>query len=183
MKECRKRTGMFIIMGFSVLFAASCELLTEEVIREGDVVGTWSFEDVTAQVYVGNVNITRLLVVTYGFSQEEAEVKLDSLVDDLLEEMGETMVLNEDHTYLIDGEGDNDEAGTWEFDAQKDALRLTRNGAEVPEKFTVKELTQGTMVLVMPNVFEVLDLDEDGEVETNCTIVAELHMKKIKPVN
>ncbi|MDF1572846.1 MAG: hypothetical protein P1P82_14655 [Bacteroidales bacterium] len=183
MKESRKRTGMLIIMGFSILFTASCELLTEEVIREGDVVGTWSFEDATAQVYVGNVNITRLLVVTYGLSQEEAEVKMDSLVDDFLEETGETLVLNADHTYLIDGEGDNDEAGTWEFDAQKDALRLTRSGAEVPEKYTVKELTQQTMILVMPSGFEVLDLDGDGALETNCTIVGELHMKKIQPVN
>jgi hypothetical protein len=132
---------------------------------------------------VGDVNITQLLVVTYGMSKEEAEVKLDSLVDGFLEEMGETLVLNADYTYLIDGEGDNDEAGTWEFDVQKDALRLTRSGAEVPEKFTVKQLTQRSMILVMPNGFEVLDLDEDGEVETNCTIVAELHMEKVQPVN
>lgn len=183
MKESRKRTGIFIIMGFSVLFAASCEMFTEEVIREASLVGTWSFEDATAQVYVGNVNITQLLVVTYGLSKEEAEVKLDSLVDDFLEEMGETMMLNEDRTYLIDGQGDNDESGTWEFDAQKDALRLTRSGAEVPEKFTVKDLTQHTMILVMPSGFEVLDLDGDGVLETNCTIVAELHMEKIQPVN
>jgi hypothetical protein len=183
MKKSRRRTGMFIIMGFSVLIAASCELLTEEVIREASLVGTWSFEDATAQAYVGNVNITQLLVVTYGLSKEEAEVKLDSLVDGFLEEMGETLVLNDDHTYLIDGEGDDDETGTWEFDAQKDALRLTRSGAEVPEKYTVKQLTQTTMILAMPNGFEVLDLDEDGEVETNCTIVAELHMEKVQPVN
>ncbi len=174
---------MFIVMGFFILFGGSCEMLTDEVIREGNLVGTWSFDDATAQVYVGNVNITQLLVVTYGYSKEEAELKLDSLVNERLEEMGETLVLNEDRTYLIDGSGEDDETGTWDFDTQKDALRLTKSGAETPEKFTVTHLSQTTMILELPNEFGVLDLDEDGNLETNCTIVAEIEMLKVQPVN
>lgn len=181
MKNSRKRTGMFIIMGFSILFAVSCEMLNEEVIREGDLVGTWSFDDATAQVYVGKVNITQLLIVSYGYTNEEAELKLDSLVNKAMEEIGETWILNEDRTYLIDGEEEHDKSGTWDFDAQKDALRLTQSGAEIPEKFTVTQLSKTTMVLDLPNGFEVIDLDEDGKPETNCTIVAEIKMEKSLP--
>ncbi len=183
MKNTSIRSRMFIVLTCSVLMAVSCELFTEEVVRENELIGTWSFDDASAQVYVGNVNITQLLIVTYGYTSDEAEIKLDSLLDEHLEEMGKTLTLNEDNTYLIDGEGDDDASGTWEFDPQKDALRLTESGALVAEKYTIEDLRQTTMVMVLPNRFEVLDLDGDGEQETNCTIVAEIQMVKIQPVN
>lgn len=184
MKKRNFLPGKFIIMGCLVLVAASCEMFPEEVIRENDLVGTWNFDDVTAEVYVGKVNITRVLVVSHGYTQEEAEILLDSLVGVYLEnELGMTMVLNKDYTYLIDGEGDLDESGTWEFDDQKDALRLTKTGEHVPQKYTIEHLTQTSMTMHIPSRFKVIDLNGDGKEETNCTIVAEIQMVKIQPVN
>lgn len=175
---------MFFITGCLVLLAVSCDMIPEEVIREKDLVGTWNYEDVTAEIYVGKVNITRVLVVSHGYTQEEAEFLLDSLVDQYLaEEIGLALVLKEDYTYVMDCEGDEDMSGTWDFDDQKDALRLTKAGEKVPEKFTVEHLTQTSMIMKMPNRFKVIDLNEDGKKETNCTIVAELQMLKVKPVN
>ena len=183
MKNRRIRPGMFIVLTCSILMVVSCEMFTEEVVRENALIGTWSFDDASAQVYVGNVNITQLLIVTYGYTSEEAELKLDSLLNEHLEEMGKILTLHEDYTYLIDGEGEEDESGTWEFDPQKDALRLTESGALAAEKYTIEDISHATMVMVLPNRFEVLDLDGDGEQETNCTIVAEIQMVKIQPVN
>lgn len=184
MKKITFRSGMFVIIGFLMLFTVSCDMLPEEIIRESNLVGTWNFEDVTAEVYVGKVNITRVLVVSHGYTQAEAEDLLDSLVDVFLEkEIGLALVLNEDFTYLIDGEGAEDESGTWEFDAQKDALRLTKTGDQVPQKFTIEHLTQTSMIMHMPSRFKVIDLNGDGKEETNCTIVAEIQMVKVKPVN
>lgn len=184
MKKRDFQPGKFIVAGLLVLFAVSCEVIPEEVIRENDLPGTWLYEDVNAEIYVGKVNITRVLVVSHGYTQEEAELLLDSLVGVYLDqEIGLSLLLNADHTYLIDGDGGDDESGTWEFDDQKDALRLTKTGEKQPEKFIIRHLTKTSMTMQMPARFKVIDLNEDGIVETNCTIVADIQMVKEKPVS
>ena len=183
MRDTSIRSGVFAVLACSILMAVSCEIIPEEVIRERDLAGTWSLEDVTAQVYVGKVNITRVLVVSHGYTSEEAELLLDSLVNEYLEEMGTVMALNEDYTYQIEDEESVNEAGTWEFDAQKEALLLTKSGEEVPKRFSITHLTQNALTMEMPDRFKVIDLNGDGKNETNCTIVAEIQMEKIQPVN
>lgn len=182
--EARKlRKGRFLIAGWIFVFMVSCEMLPEEVIRENDLAGTWKYDKVTAEVYVGKVNITRVLVVSHGYTQEEAEMLLDSLVNDYLgDHTGMSLLLNKDYTYLIDGT-EEDESGTWEFDEQKDALRLTKTGEKVADKYIIEHLTPFSMELRMPDRFRVIDLNGDGKDETNCTIVAEMLMEKEKPVN
>jgi hypothetical protein len=171
------------MLACSILIVVSCEVIPEEVVREGKLAGTWNVEDVTAQVYVGKVNITRVLVVSHGYTTEEAEELLDSLVNEHLEEIGTTMVLNEDYTYMFRNKDTVTESGTWDFDSQKDALRLTKQGDKVPRKYAITRLTETTLNMDMPNRFKVIDLNEDGKDETNCTIIAELQMLKEKPVN
>lgn len=183
MRDTSIRSGVFAVLACSILMAVSCEIIPEEVIRERDLAGTWSLENVTAQVYVGKVNITRLLVVSHGYTSEEAEMILDSLVNEYLEEIGTILVLNTDYTYQFEDEGTVGEAGTWEYDAQKEALLLTKSGEKVPKRFSITHLTQTALTMGMPDRFKVIDLNEDGKNETNCTIVAEIQMVKIQPVN
>lgn len=183
MRDTSIRSGVFSVLVCSILMAVSCEIIPEEVIRERDLVGRWSLEDVTAQVYVGKVNITRVLVVSHGYTSDEAEMLLDSLVNEYLEEMGTILVLNADYTYQFEDEGRVGEAGTWEFDAQKEALLLAKSDEKVPKRFSITHLTQAALTMEMPDRFKVIDLNEDGKNETNCTIVAEIQMVKIQPVN
>ncbi len=183
MRDTRIRSGVFAVLACSILMAVSCEMIPEEVIRERDLAGRWSLKDVTAQVYVGKVNITRVLVVSHGYTAEEAEMLLDSIVNEYLEEMGTLLVLSTDYTYQFEDEETVVEAGTWEFDTQKEALLLTKSGEKVPKRFSITHLTQTALTMEMPDRFKVIDLNEDGKNETNCTIVAEIQMEKIEPVN
>ena len=183
MERNKLHFGIFFTCIGIVWFTVSCELLPEEVVRESTLPGSWSIDDATAQVYVGNVNITRLLTISYGYSQEEADARLDSLVEDEMGFIGSTLTLNEDSTYSLEKNGHIDESGSWAFDDQKNALKLTRKGEEVHEKYTVSQLTRSSMKLGLPNRIEVIDLDRDGEPETNCTIIGDLELHKKETFN
>lgn len=161
----------------TLLTFTSCDFLGVNV-EESDIIGTWTVDDVSAEITSAGIDITQVLVTTFGYVAADADLILDTLLTDLESEFDATIEFKDDYSYSVLLTDDDDEFGTWSLNTEDKELTLTVSGTMDSDILEVVSVDNNSLVLKLPTEDGELDLNYDGEEETPVSIKIEIVLKK-----
>ena len=175
MKSIRRISMLVLALGFSMVAITSCDSLGTN--SESDLYGIWNFDDVTIEITANGGDFVDLLVDEFGFTLENAEAQLDTMMMDLEAEISGTIEFKDDNTYNTQMTDDAPDNGTWTL--SEDGITLTIVDSELDsETLTIDKLTSSSLIISLPTEEEDIDLDGDDVEETTLTLRFEMQLSK-----
>ena len=171
-------TTVILVLVFSLSFSlvSSCTKISENVYAANALVGVWRLAGTTIEITVEEVDVIEYLMITFGYTEDEAQEIKDDIVDGIFDNYINSITFYGDKTFQATMSDYAKESGTWSMSADGKTLKLFFKEEEV--SLTILEQTSSALKLRFPTKFEDVDIDEDGVNETTLEINIEQGLTK-----
>jgi len=148
---------MSLLMILSTIM--SCNKDEEDPQTSDLIIGTWTVESVTIDLFFNDQSLVQYLMDQFDISLAEAELLESMLLEDYLEEFTGSINIKDDNTYVINF-GDEVDSGTWEWSADGETITFDK-GTNDEMEATIIQLNSTELIIEMIQTAEE-DVDEDG---------------------
>ena len=176
MKHLNKIQTLLFILPLLLMLVSSCKKISEDPAIAKALVGFWRINDGSAETTVEGVDFIAYVTDHFGLTESEAREILDDILQNNLQSLTGTMILNGDRTCQLNISNQGEEPATWSVSADGDTLSLFFGGEE--DQLLILTLDANAMQLQLPVQYVDADIDGDGISETLLEIVRKIGLAK-----